>query len=61
MARRRNSLRVSDSIYLGPFRFRVSVPLTGRGRVWGSAGVRTGRRQWTSISSAFGGSRQRRP
>jgi len=28
--------RVSESIRIGPFRFRVSEPL-GRGRVWGSA------------------------
>lgn len=34
-------LRISDSVKLGPFRVRLSAPLTGRGRTWASVGTRT--------------------
>ena len=33
--------RVSESVRIGPFRFKLSEPL-GRGRVWGSATVGRG-------------------
>jgi hypothetical protein len=52
--------RISQSIKIGGIRFRISAPLTGRGRVWGSAGMRTGRRSWTSVSTPLGGRRRRR-
>ena len=51
--------RISQSVRIGPFRFRVSTPLSGRGRTWVSAGTRTGRRGWTSISTPAGGRRRR--
>jgi hypothetical protein len=51
--------RVSESIRIGPFRFRVSEPL-GRGRAWGSVGVRAGRRAWLSLGTPLGGGRGRR-
>jgi hypothetical protein len=54
----RRRTRISTTEYFGPFRFRLSVPL-GRGRVWGSAGVRTGRRGWASVSAPLGGKRRR--
>jgi hypothetical protein len=59
MVRFRTRARVSESVRVGPFRFRLSEPL-GRGRVWGSVGVRTGRRGWLSFSSPLGGGRKRR-
>jgi hypothetical protein len=52
-------VRVSDSVKIGPFRIRLSAPVSGKGRVWGSAGVRTGRRSWTSVSAPLGGKRRR--
>lgn len=52
-------MRISQSVRVGPFRFRLSAPVTGRGRVWGSAGIRTGRRTWTSVSTPLGGRRRR--
>jgi hypothetical protein len=51
--------RISESVKIGPFRFRLSAPLNGKGRVWGSAGTRTGRRSWTSVSAPLGGKRRR--
>jgi hypothetical protein len=51
-------MRLSQSVRVGPFRFRVSAPL-GRGRTWVSAGTRTGRRSWTSVSAPLGGRRRR--
>lgn len=51
--------RVSQSVRLGPFRFRISEPL-GRGRLWGSVGVRAGRRGWLSFGTPLGGRRGRR-
>jgi len=55
----RRSTRISESVYFGPFRIRLSAPLSGRGRVWGSAGMRTGRRTYTSVSTPLGGRRRR--
>ena len=52
--------RISQSIKVGPFRVRLSAPLSGRGRVWGSVGTRTGRRGWTSVSRPLGGKRRSR-
>ena len=57
MARRQT--RISQTIWVGPWRFRLSVPLFGRGRVWGSIGARTGRRSYTTVSAPLG-ERQRR-
>lgn len=51
--------RVGESVRLGPFRFRLSEPL-GRGRAWGSVGVRAGRRGWLSFGTPLGGGRRRR-
>ena len=63
MVRFRTRARVSESVRVGPFRFRLSEPL-GRGRLWGSVGVRTGRRGWLSFGTPLGGAggrhRQRR-
>jgi hypothetical protein len=56
----RSRARVSETISFGPFRFRISAPLNGRGRVWGSAGVRTGRRGWLGVSEPLSGKRGRR-
>jgi hypothetical protein len=52
-------LRISESVKIGPFRVRVSKSLTGRGRTWVSAGARTGRRGWTTLSVPLGGRRRR--
>lgn len=38
---RKSSARVSQSVRIGPFRFRVSVPL-GKGRTYVGASVRDG-------------------
>jgi hypothetical protein len=46
--------RVSESVKVGPFRFRLSEPV-GRGRPRGSVGVRVGRRGWLSFGTAIGG------
>jgi hypothetical protein len=51
--------RVSQSVRVGPFRFRLSEPL-GRGRMWGSVGMRAGRRGWLSFGTPLGGGRRRR-
>jgi hypothetical protein len=59
MITRRSRVRISESISFGPFRFRLSAPL-GRGRLWGSVGMRTGRRGWTSVSFPVGSRRKRR-
>lgn len=48
-------LRISESVRLGPFRFRVSAPLTRRGRTWVSVGTRVGKRQYVSVSEPLGG------
>jgi predicted kinase len=56
----RSSLRVSETIRIGPFRIRLSAPLDGKGRAWGSAGVRAGRRGWLGVSAPLGGGKGRR-
>jgi len=49
--------RVSESIKIGPFRFRLSEPL-GRGRTWGS--VTVGRGPFAlRLSGPVGGKRRR--
>jgi hypothetical protein len=55
----RSRARLSESITVGPFRFRLSAPL-GKGRVWGSASVRTGRRGRLGVSVPLGGKRGKR-
>jgi hypothetical protein len=60
MLRFRTRPRISDSVRIGPFRFRVSKPLSRRGRSWGSVGLRTGRRGWLSYNTPLGRSRGRR-
>jgi hypothetical protein len=54
------TLRVSGSTRIGPFRFRLSAPVTGRGRVWAGASVRTGRRTRVGVSTPVGGKRRGR-
>ena len=54
MLRFRTRPRISDSVRIGPFRFRVSKPLGRRGRSWGSVGMRAGRRGWLSLSTPLG-------
>lgn len=54
------ALRISESVKVGPFRLRLSAPVNGKGRVRGSAGVRTGRRTWTSVSAPLGGKKRER-
>jgi len=51
-------LRVSQSVRLGPFRFRVSAPV-GRGRTYVSAGTRDGL-GWLGVSAPLGGRKRRR-
>ncbi len=53
------ALRISESVRIGGFRFRVSKPLTGRGRTYVGVGTRTGRRSWTSVSAPLGGRKRR--
>ena len=53
------TLRVSESVKIGPFRIRLSAPV-GKGRVRASAGVRVGRRGWVGVSESLGGKRRRR-
>ena len=55
-SRSRSRARISEAIWIGPFRFRLSA---GRGGLWGSAGARTGRRGWTSVSAPVGQRRRR--
>lgn len=59
MIRFRTRTRISESVRLGPIRFRVSEPL-GRGRAWGSVGMRTGRRGWLSFSTPLGAAGRKR-
>jgi hypothetical protein len=51
-------LRVSQSFYIGPFRFRVSVPL-GKGRTWVGASTRD-RIGRIGVSAPVGGKRKKR-
>ena len=52
-------LRISDSVKIGRFRVRISAPLTGRGRMWVSAGTRTPF-GWLSASKPLSGRKRRR-
>ena len=58
MVRFRTRTRVSETVKLGPFRFRLSKPL-GRGRMWGSIATRPWRRARLSFSTPLGGGRRR--
>jgi hypothetical protein len=58
MVRFRTRSRVSETVKIGPFHFKVKKPL-GRGRVWGSAGTRPWRRGRVSFSAPLGGARRR--
>ena len=49
--------KVSETVKVGPFRFRLSRSL-GRGRMWGSAGTRIGRRARLTFSAPLGGARR---
>jgi hypothetical protein len=49
--------KVSETVKVGPFRFRISRSL-GRGRMWGTAGTRVGRRARLSFSAPLGRSRR---
>jgi hypothetical protein len=51
-------LRLSDSVKLGRFRIGASVPLSGRGRTWVSAGTRTPF-GWLKLSAPVGGRKRR--
>lgn len=53
----RSRLRLSESFRIGPFRLRLSE---GRGGVWGSAGVKVGRRGYVGASERLTGGRRRR-
>lgn len=44
-------LRISGSERLGPFRLKLSA---GKSGLWVSAGTRTGRRGWASVSAPVG-------
>jgi hypothetical protein len=59
MLRFRTRPRISDSVRIGRFRFRISEPLGRRGRGWGSVGTRVGRRGWLSWSTPLGRGRAR--
>lgn len=55
MLRFRTRPRISNSVRVGPFRFRVSSkPFGRRGRGWGAAGARVGRRGWLGINTPLG-------
>ncbi len=60
MLRFRIRPRISESVRVGPFRFRVSKPLSRHGLSWGSVGTRVGRRGWLNWSTPLGRSRGRR-
>ena len=51
------TLRVSDSIRIGPIRIRLSASKNGL-RL--TEGTRIGRRGWASLSQPLGGKRRRR-
>jgi hypothetical protein len=57
MVRFRTRTRVSETVKVGPFRFRLSKPL-GRGRMRGSAGARFGRRSRLSFNIPLGKARR---
>ena len=49
----RSRARVSQSFWIGPFRFRLSIPLGRSGQVYGSVGTKTGP-TWSSMSVPLG-------
>jgi len=55
----RSRARLSESVAIGPFRFKISAPL-GKGRAWGSVSVKTGRRGRLGVSVPLGGKRGKR-
>lgn len=52
------ALRISETVKIGPFRIKLSAPLTGKGRARVSAGTRIGR-GWFSVSEPVGKRRKR--
>jgi hypothetical protein len=52
-------LRISESIKIGPFRIRLSTPVTGKGRTRVGVGTRVGKRGWVSVSEPVGRRRRR--
>lgn len=52
-------LRISDSLKVGPFRIRGSVPLNGRGRPRLSVGTRVSRCGWFSVGGPVGDRKRR--
>lgn len=52
------ALRISDSIKIGPFRIKLSAPLTGKGRARVGVGTRIGR-GWFGVSEPVGKRRKR--
>lgn len=48
------ALRISESVKIGPFRVRLSAPITGKGRTRVSVGRRIGKRGWMGISEPAG-------
>ena len=54
MLKFRTRSRINSSVRVGPFRLRVIKPLGKRGRGWGAAGARTGRRGWLRVSTPLG-------
>ena len=54
MLRFRTRPRINHSVRIGPFRFRAIKPLGKRGRAWGAAGARTGRRGWLRVNTPLG-------
>lgn len=48
------ALRISESVKIGPFRIRLSAPVTGKGRARVSAGTRIGKRGWIGVSEPVG-------
>jgi hypothetical protein len=58
MVRFRTRTRGSETVKVGPFRFKVKKPL-GRGGLWSSAGTRPWRRARVGFSTPLGGARRR--
>ncbi len=54
MLKFRTRPRINHSVRVGPFRLRVIKPLGKRGRGWGAASARAGRRGWLSVSTPLG-------
>jgi hypothetical protein len=48
------ALRISESVKIGPFRVRLSAPLTGKGRARVGVGRRAGKRGWIGVSEPVG-------